>query len=83
MTLDEEFDRKFPQELVRKSLNWGLEDDPKDEIKSWFKSYTLSLMESVKLGRNPFDPIGDSLDNLRVEGYGKASTTKKPRLKKN
>jgi hypothetical protein len=32
---EKEFDNEFPQELVRKSINWGLEDDPKDDIKQF------------------------------------------------
>ena len=30
---EKKFDEKFPQNLFRKSLNWGMEDDPKKDIK--------------------------------------------------
>ena len=38
MDWEKQFDYKFPRKLIRKSLNWGLEDDPVPDIKVFIQS---------------------------------------------
>jgi hypothetical protein len=44
---EEKFDSKFPQELVRKSINWGMEDDPRSDLKSFISSLIKETEERV------------------------------------
>lgn len=43
-----EFNGEFPQKLIRKSLNWGIESDPKSDIKSFLKSSLIELVETIE-----------------------------------
>lgn len=68
----EEFDRNFPQDLIRKSLNWGIEDDPKSDIKSFLSTALQEQQEGfmgiIKEAHMDNDSFIDLLEELKTKG---------------
>lgn len=48
--IEREFEQSFPQTLVRKSINWGLEDDPKPDLIYFLKQSHRRVLEAVAAG---------------------------------
>ena len=63
---EKEFDEKFPQNLFRKSLNWGMEDDPKKDIKVFLKNNGLNFFGFIYTESNLFGK-GRALNNLLIK----------------
>ena len=43
-----DFNSKFPQEMIMKSTNWGIESDPKPKIKNWLRKTLTQAKEQER-----------------------------------